>query len=169
MRRLENSELHPKATRNRLLSLLIKGIPQCYTGRMLSRQEKRCHTDVSGQPSTALPCWERKTPFKGRFYQSCKKEQEQKDRDSSLFKRTTHSAHSPTCNYSIQMPLLWREGLSRLWRCKRQRDTVEKDRKLWSENLQASLGLPTCWALSLMERCVSHWHAKNKDPKPCLI
>lgn len=101
---------------------------------------------------------------KEEFYQSCKKEQEQKDRDSSLFKRTTHPAHIPTCNYSIQMPLLWREWLSRDWRCKR-RETVEKDRKLWTENLQASLRLPTCWALSLKERCVSHWHAKNKDPQ----
>lgn len=169
MRRLENSELHPKATRNRLLSLLIKGMPQRYTGRMLSRQEERCHTDVSRQPSPVLPCWERKTPFKGRILPILQEGSKSRKIGIRLSLKDQHTQHTSRRVITVSRCLCCGGN-----DC--QDSDVVKDERLWRRI--ANCGLRICrplWDCQLVE--LFPWRKdvsaigtpKTRTPKPCLI
>lgn len=126
MRSLENSELHPKATQNRLLSPLIKGKPQHYTSRMLSRLEEMSHRcfPPGFQSSTSLG---KDDPIQRKNFTNPARRNKSRRNGISFSLEEQHTQH--TCRHVITASrCLYHVGewVSRLRRCKRQWEIAEE-------------------------------------------
>lgn len=144
--------LYPKATQNRLLSLLVKGMPQHYTSRIFSRLEEMSHScfPAAFQSSTLL---RKNDPIQRKNFTNPTRRNKSRRIGISLSLKEQHTPHTSRRVITGSRCLCWMTVQTRS-----SSETLRKwgeGTASWQVRICRASGLPTCWALSFMERCVS--------------